>query len=246
MDEATKSRISSRSSPPKSGQRDRSRPVDGAGIVAQSGGYVEVYSELAGHNLQDLPAGAGRRGNRHCQPLRSRRWRERNRAGGGGPGDVRRYVVAVLKEYGYRAIPAENAGEALLFSERERIDLLLTDVVMPNMSGRNWRPAGDTPASRQGAVHVRVHRQRVEHLGPEEGAMFIQKPFSPEELAGKVRAVLQPPEAPTPRTARILVADDEASVAVSCASCWKRMAMSDRSGRREAGATPGPGGLSTW
>ncbi|MCX6629780.1 MAG: response regulator, partial [Candidatus Solibacter sp.] len=49
----------------------------------------------------------------------------------------------------------------------------------------------------------------IEHHGVlEEGAKFIQKPFSPEELAGKVRALL----APTVRASRILVADDEAGV----------------------------------
>ena len=50
--------------------------------------------------------------------------------------EVRKFAVAVLKSYGYRVIPAENAGDALLFCERERIDLVLTDVVMPNVSGR--------------------------------------------------------------------------------------------------------------
>ena len=45
----------------------------------------------------------------------------------------------------------------------------------------------------------------------EEGVAFIQKPFSPEELAGKVRAVLAPWAPPVP-AARILVADDEAGV----------------------------------
>ena len=50
--------------------------------------------------------------------------------------EVRKYAVAVLKEHGYRVIPAENAGEALLVCEQEHIDLLLTDDVMPNVGGR--------------------------------------------------------------------------------------------------------------
>jgi DNA-binding response OmpR family regulator len=51
----------------------------------------------------------------------------------------------------------------------------------------------------------------IEHHGVlEEGANFIQKPFSPEDLAGKVRGVLDPPAWAQP--ARILVVDDEAGV----------------------------------
>ena len=50
--------------------------------------------------------------------------------------EVRKFAAAVLKRYGYRVIPAENADDALLFCERERFDLVLTDVVMPHASGR--------------------------------------------------------------------------------------------------------------
>jgi len=50
---------------------------------------------------------------------------------------VRRYAAAALGAYGYQVIEAENADEALLLCEREseRIDLILTDVVMPGLSG---------------------------------------------------------------------------------------------------------------
>src|SRR6185369_16644577 len=50
--------------------------------------------------------------------------------------EVPKFVVAVLKSYGYRTIPATSAGEAFQCCERERIDLLLTDVVMPQVNGR--------------------------------------------------------------------------------------------------------------
>ncbi len=49
--------------------------------------------------------------------------------------EVHKFAVAILKTYGYW-VPAESVDEALLFCEREHIDLVLTDVVMPCVSGR--------------------------------------------------------------------------------------------------------------
>ena len=102
---------------------------------------------------------------------------------------VRAYAVAVLKNYGYRVVEAGNADEALLLYERDgqRIDL-----VMPIMSGREL-------AQRLGKLQPGIRvlfmsgytDDAIVHNGVlEEGAEFIQKPFSPEQLAGKVRAVL--------------------------------------------------------
>jgi DNA-binding response OmpR family regulator len=120
----------------------------------------------------------------------------------------------VLKSYGHRVISAESAGDALLFCERERIDLVLTDVVMPNVSGREL--AGRLEALRPGIKVLSMSGYTdnvIEHHGVlEQGARFIQKPFSPEELAGRVRGVLGPPAPAVAPAARILVADDEGGV----------------------------------
>jgi hypothetical protein len=118
----------------------------------------------------------------------------------------------VLQEYGYRVIPAEDAGEALLACEREqgRIHLVVTDVVMPKLSGRElanrlkelWPEIKVLFMS--GYTDIIAMPRGMES----EGAEFLQKPFSPEALAKKVRSVLAPPGP----AARILVADDEAAV----------------------------------
>src|ERR1035437_6242236 len=184
------------------------------GIVAQSGGYINVYSEPGqGTSFKIyLPAQA---------EAVADDWKAAAVPVLGGKetvlvvedqAEVRKYAVAVLNSYGYRVIQAENAGEALLLRGRERgrIDLVLTDVVMPNVSGRELAHRLETLQPGIKVLFMSGYTGNViEHQGVlEEGAAFIQKPFSPEELAGKVRAVLGPP-APA---ARILVADDEAGV----------------------------------
>jgi PAS domain S-box-containing protein len=170
------------------------------GIVAQSGGHIGVYSEpgrgttfkvylpVVADLSAQLAADAGEpaavpalRGSETVLVVEDL-------------AEVRVYAVAALKAYGYRVIQAANAGEALLICEREpaRIHLVLTDVVMPNLSGpelasrlEKLRPGmkvllmsgyTDNAISIHGALDQRVH--------------FIEKPFSPEQLAKKVRTLL--------------------------------------------------------
>jgi CheY-like chemotaxis protein len=183
------------------------------GIVAQSGGHISVDSEPGNGTTFRiyLPALYGAADcTEETAPARVVGGREtvlvvEDQAA------VREFVAAALKSYGYRVIQADSAGEALSFCEREeRIDLVLTDVVMPNLSGQNL------------AASLRRHRPEIKVLFMsgytetrvlDHGALggdahFIEKPFSPEELAGKVRAVLG---APAPG-ARILVVDDQEGV----------------------------------
>jgi PAS domain S-box-containing protein len=126
--------------------------------------------------------------------------------------EVRNFAVAALKGYGYHALQAANAAEALRICEleRERIHLVLTDVVMPQMGGRElaaklleMRPEIKVLYMSGYTDDAIVHRGVID-----EGASFIQKPFSPEELATKIREAL----GPLAPAARILVVDDEAGV----------------------------------
>jgi CheY-like chemotaxis protein len=89
---------------------------------------------------------------------------------------------------------AENAEEALRVCEQEseRIDLVLTDVVMPGLSGREL---ADRLKNRRPGIKVMfmsgyTDDAIVHHGALEKDAEFIQKPFSPDQLAIKVREML--------------------------------------------------------
>ena len=166
------------------------------GIVEQSGGHVEVASELGrGTTFQiylprvmDAPADSGRP--------------EAVPAMGGqetvlvveDQAEVRGYAAAALQAYGYHVIEAANAAEALLVCEREgeRIDLILTDVVMPGLSGREL---ADWLKKLQPGIKVLfmsgyTDDTMVHHGILRKEAEFIQKPFGPGQLALKVREML--------------------------------------------------------
>jgi DNA-binding response OmpR family regulator len=103
-------------------------------------------------------------------------------------------VEKILNVHGYRVITASGGEEALAIAKdmNGEIDLLLTDVVMPKMSGGEL---ARTLVAQHPDLKVlfmsgytedaAVHQGRLEH-----GADFLQKPFSPRVLAKKVRMVL--------------------------------------------------------
>ncbi len=114
---------------------------------------------------------------------------------------VRGVVVGILRRQGYNVIPAQNAGEALLLCERHSgaIDLLLTDVVMPHMSGPDLarRLALLRPEARVLCMSGYTDDSIVRHGVLESGVAFIQKPITPASLSRKVREVLDTDRAET-------------------------------------------------
>ena len=107
---------------------------------------------------------------------------------------VRRLAREILTGNGYKVLEAGNGREALLLSEAHRgeIHLLLTDVVMPKINGRELserirllRP-GLRILYMSGYTDDAIFRHGI----LEDGIPFLQKPFSPEALARKVREVL--------------------------------------------------------
>jgi two-component system cell cycle sensor histidine kinase/response regulator CckA len=112
---------------------------------------------------------------------------------------VRTIVLSILRRQGYRVIAAQNAGEALLLCERhpETIDLLVTDVVMPQMSGPELakRLAMTRPGMKVLCMSGYTDDSIVRHGVLESGVAFIQKPVTPATLSRKVREVLDGPAA---------------------------------------------------
>ena len=167
------------------------------GIVAQSGGYIDVYSEEGkGTTFKIyLPAVAEVAADAENPEVAATVGGKETVLVVEDQAEVRKYAVVVLKEYGYRVIPVESAGEALLLCEQERIDLVLTDVVMPHVSGRELAERLKTVQPGIKVLYMSGYTDNIiEHHGVlEEGAAFIQKPFSHGELARKVRTALGSP-----------------------------------------------------
>ena len=111
--------------------------------------------------------------------------------------EVRDYAVAALRNYGYDVIVAANTDDALLICHKElaHIHLVLTDVVMPQTNGPELvtQIAKLRPQMKVLFMSGYTDDVIVHHGVLKEVTHFIQKPFSPEELARKVRAVLGPP-----------------------------------------------------
>jgi two-component system KDP operon response regulator KdpE len=105
---------------------------------------------------------------------------------------ILRLIDLVLSNNGFRVIVAENGVEALHLAEQRRPDLVLLDIKMPEMNGmevmRRIRQRISTP------VILLTGQTQAESkvLGLESGADdYIVKPFNPNELSARVRAVLR-------------------------------------------------------
>jgi two-component system, cell cycle sensor histidine kinase and response regulator CckA len=108
---------------------------------------------------------------------------------------VRKLVGTALRSYGYTVIEAADGREAVaLADDREAIDVLLTDVVMPGMNGREL--ADQLTASRPGLKVLFTSgypADVIDRPGPEKSAVaYVEKPYLPDELAHKMRELLDP------------------------------------------------------
>ncbi|HPS57506.1 MAG TPA: transporter substrate-binding domain-containing protein [Spirochaetota bacterium] len=103
-------------------------------------------------------------------------------------------AVSMLEEFGYRVIPAPSPDHALNIAREypEKIDLLLTDVVMPGMNGREL--SAQILSIREGlkVLFISGYTANViaQHGVLDEGVHFIHKPFTMNDLALKVRETL--------------------------------------------------------
>jgi two-component system cell cycle sensor histidine kinase/response regulator CckA len=166
------------------------------GVVKQSGGFVSVYSEV-GHGSSfkiymprvEEPIDAAR----VAAPAAAARGTETVLLAEDEPA-VRSVARHALERHGYTVLEAPSAEAALDLAERYSgpIHLLLTDVVMPGMSGPELarRLAPLRPEARVLFMSGYTGESVVHHGLGAPGVHYIQKPFAPDGLAAKVREVL--------------------------------------------------------
>jgi two-component system, cell cycle sensor histidine kinase and response regulator CckA len=167
------------------------------GIIKQSGGHIETYTEL-GHGTTFkiyLP-----RVERAVESLDSRPSEM-------GPSEgsetvllvedeeaIRRVIRQSLELHGYAVIEAGDGSEAISICERrdQPIDVLITDVVMPMISGPELvhRTAAIRPELPVLFISGYTDRALVHQGLRRAGTAFLQKPFTPDVLARKVREIL--------------------------------------------------------
>jgi two-component system cell cycle sensor histidine kinase/response regulator CckA len=167
------------------------------GIVKQSGGDIWVYSEIdKGTTIKVyLPRVAGAVGSdeardttaklpQGCETVLLAEDEE----------PVRRIARVILEMNGYRVLEAGGGEEALSIYKRHdgQIDLVLTDVVMPQMSGRELVQMleGLQPGIKVLYMSGYTDDAIVRHGLLDQEIAFLQKPFTPEALTCKVREVL--------------------------------------------------------
>ncbi len=168
------------------------------GIAQQSGGNVWVRAEPAGGTTVGiyLPQALGKNAPRIDTPHEVMQQRgsetillvEDDQS-------VRTLVRTILERQGYHVLEARNGGEALLLCEQHKavIHVLLTDVVMPLMSGRALaeRLAPSRPAMKVLYMSGHTDDAVVRHGVLDAEVAFLQKPITPEMLTAKVRDVIE-------------------------------------------------------
>jgi CheY-like chemotaxis protein len=169
------------------------------GIVRQSGGHICVESELGQGTtvkifLPKLPAPA--------PPSYKKPGANKLPTGSEtilvleDDISVRHLSVRVLRSLGYEVLEAANGDDAqrlIGLNGDKKVDLLLTDMVMPQMSGRCFADWMNKTSPGTKVVFISGYLQESLHPGDrgDQEMFFLPKPFDPEQLATKIREALE-------------------------------------------------------
>jgi DNA-binding response OmpR family regulator len=122
--------------------------------------------------------------------------------------NVRILLREYLTENGYRVVEADNGRTALIAARQEKPDLILLDIMMPEMDGysfiRHYRHEGNAPIILLTAKLEETDKVLGLELGADD---YVTKPFGMRELLARVRAVLRRLERSQPTDDLIRVAD---------------------------------------
>src|SRR5436190_4963615 len=112
---------------------------------------------------------------------------------------ITKLVAIALSEEGFRVVTANGGEQALQKAEEVRPDIVLLDIVMPDLDGievmRQLRERRPVPVILLTAKGSTADKAKGLDLGADD---YIAKPFHPDELAARVRAVLRRSEGPGP------------------------------------------------
>jgi nitrogen-specific signal transduction histidine kinase len=167
------------------------------GIVKQSGGSIQVESEVGrgtefrihfpaahGSTSKRLDAAAGENVARGTETVLIAE----------DEPDLRELTRIFLEGYGYKVLTAASAEQAIQTADAfaERIHLLLTDVIMPGMSGRQLAESILRKRPQTMIMYMTGYTDDmvVQHKVLEPGVQLLQKPFTKFDLARKVRSTL--------------------------------------------------------
>jgi len=168
------------------------------GIIKQSGGFIWVYSEVGRGTtfklylprVEELAERASQPAQAPARPARG----SETVLVVEDEAPVRSVARQVLERHGYTVLEAASAESALDIVTRYSgtIHLLLTDVVMPGLNGRELasRLAGLRPDARVIFMSGYTDDAVTRHGVLEPGSAYVQKPFTPDAIARKVREVL--------------------------------------------------------
>ncbi|MBZ0255835.1 response regulator, partial [bacterium] len=170
------------------------------GIVKQSGGHIWVYSEIEkGTTVKIyLPRVEGEPASIH-QPEESFEKLDGDETVFVVEDDdiVREMIVATLKRSNYTVITASQGDEALEKMQHQfgRVHLLVTDVVMPGISGRELSRRMLSMYADMRVLFISGYTENsiVQHGILDTGLNFLQKPFTPDVFLKKVRTILDHP-----------------------------------------------------
>jgi PAS domain S-box-containing protein len=168
------------------------------GFVKQSGGHVKIYSEVGqGTSIRMyFPRyhGDARPVDSDSDELRPEGEKLETILVVEDDADLRAYVSELLRDLNYRVVPASSAQAALtiLLQEEPKVDLLLTDVVMPGINGRELgRRAQQIRPGIKILYMTGYSRNAVVHQGRlDEGVELLEKPISQAKLALRLREML--------------------------------------------------------
>jgi two-component system cell cycle sensor histidine kinase/response regulator CckA len=169
------------------------------GIIKQSGGNVWAYSEPGLGTTFKIYLPQVEKGAKAYRP----RLKPKEAGAAGGTETillvedeeaVRSMVSKVLQNRGYTVLEARHGNEAVEVSERYEgsINLMVTDVIMPQMSGRELAERLTTLRPKMHVLYMSGYPDNtiVQHGVLEPGTSFLQKPFTISALEAKVREIL--------------------------------------------------------